>query len=368
VQSTEIDTTGNWWEYWPADPQAPGVETNMNALWPRNPVENFELSYSTITNCGCYDSAAVRPYNLKNSSIHDSTIDASSSLTKPINGTCAFLDNVDIYNNNFTVGYYTDTSSWAIELWMFRRGCEIYNNVSNGSFSITMGKETKVHDNTIVATVSNSYKKGAGIEFIGQTEGAVYNNYIENVGGYGIDVGFETHGSGEYIVRNIEVYNNMIYNPRYESIVICNLGDDRKTYHHIVENVNVYNNICDDMDSSRTYLGQINIRSQSGVTGKVTTKNISIKQNILVNSSGYAGRTNGVIANLVIDGNLFWHNYNNSWSGSTPTNTIVEDPKYLATGDRPLPYYELQEDSPMWDAFNSGVAIEPPPNVRVVKN
>jgi hypothetical protein len=376
VRSTEIGDTGNWWEYWPLDPQAPGVETNIEALWPTNPVENFELSYCNIINCGYAQLdvgqrySAVELYHLKNSSIHHNTINTEVSQGQPIKGTCAFLDNVDIYNNDLTMAYYTGAgdSSYALEVWMLRRGCEIYNNTSNGLFSITVGKETKIHDNTIIATWANQYDRGIGIEFILQNEGEIYNNYVEKAGGYGIDVGLESESSSQNrIVRNIKIYNNIIYHPFYSAIAVVNRNV--RSGHYTVENIEVYNNICDDMASPYTYTSLIIVKHRNDGAGSITTRNLTIKRNILVKASGCAGETLSGVENIAIDENLFWNNYKNSWSGSTPTNAIIEDPKFKATGDHSREYYELQPDSPMWDAFNNGeVAIEPPPNVRVVNN
>ena len=372
IGSTEIGQTAKWWLYWPSDPQAPGVETNINALWPGNPVENFELSYCNIIKCGYLvpdggtmsqrKSAAVNLFNLKNSSIHHNTVDTSNSLGQCIKGTCAFLDNVDIYDNNLTMAYYTgeSISSYAIETWLHRRGCEIYNNTSNGMFSITCGKETKVHDNTIIATWTNQYDRGIGIEFIGQCEGDVYNNYIEKAGFYGIDIGLERYSAGGgSVVRNIKIYNNVIYHPWVSAIALVN--HNIRSGSSLVENIQIYNNICDDRASPYTYTASILVKSKNEGSGTVTTRNVTIKQNILVNGSGYAGSILGKVTNLVIDGNLYWNNYQNSWKGSTTTNAMVEDPRFETTGDHSREYYKLKSDSPMWDVFNGGAYVVLPP-------
>lgn len=378
VRSTEVSSTGEWWKYWPSDPQAPGVETNIDALWPANPVENFELSYCTITNCGYRESLdsgsigdAVEPYNLKNSSIHHNIIDTTLSLGKPIQATCAFMDNVDIYNNDLTMAYYTDRASWTIELWMFRRGCEIYDNTSNAAFSITVGKETKIHNNSLVATKQYT-SIGPGIEFILQTEGEIYNNYIEKVGGNGIAIGLgKNSGSIDRVTRNIKIHNNIIYNTYASSIFVQNRNSS--SGHYTVENIEVYNNTCDGLARTHTYSGLLDVRSEMVEGGgTVTMRNVTIKRNILINSPGYAGKTEGEIINLVIDENLLWDNYRNSWSNGTLTNTTVKDPDFLAIGDRSLDYYKLQSDSAVWGAFANRPAsdnvIQPPANVRVAHN
>jgi hypothetical protein len=364
VLSNEIQSTSDWWNYWP-------IGTN----WPANPVENFELSNCIITNCGyrqAVDSGgicgAVRPFNLKNSSIHHNVIDTTVSLGKGIHGTMAFLDNVDVYDNEITTAHYTDRSIWSIELWTFRNGCEIYNNKTNTPLSITGGDGTKVHDNKIVIVPSGAYQGSIGIEFIGQSNGEVYNNYIENARHYGIDVGLEAHNVTNMVLSNVKIYKNIIYNCLGYSIGIVNLGNDNKYVNHIVENIDVFNNICDDLRSDLTYVSHIIVRSKNGDQGISVTRNINIKQNILINSPGYAGKTLDTVTNLVIDENLYWNNYKDSWMRSTTTNTIIEDPRFEASGDHSREYYNLKPDSPMWEAFNSGVAIEPPSNVRVVNN
>jgi hypothetical protein len=382
IRSTEIGQTADWWEYLPIDPQAPGVETNFDALWPANPVENFELSYCNINKCGYAKylyidrgdisrrkSAAVKPYNLKNSAIHHNTVNTLDSWGQPIKGTCAFLDNVDIYNNDFTMRYYTgeERASFTLEVWLLRRGCEIYNNTSNGMFSITYGKETEVHDNTIIATGTDQYGLGPGIEFIGQSEGEVYNNYIEKAGLFGINVGLERHSAGRgRIVRNVKICNNIIYHQWGSAIGVIN--HNTKSGDSPVENIQIYNNICDNMVSRYTYTPLIYIRSENEGSGTVTTRNVTVKQNILVSGTGYAGSSPGAVSNLIIDENLFWDNYRDSWKYNTNTNSIIENPEFKATGDHSREYYKLQPDSPMYDVFNNGVAIEPPSNVSVENN
>lgn len=362
VESTEVSHNISGGDYWPDDPQTIGTDTNIDALWPANPVENFELSYCTIINCGYRTSlssgskySAIWPFHLKNSSIHHNTINTEDSRGEPIKGTSALLHNVDIYNNDITSAYYTDRPSWAIEVWYLRNGCEIYNNTLNAPLSISSGKETKIYNNTIIATWSSEiqYIGGMGIEFILQGEGEIYSNYLEKAGYYGIVLGLESNsGNRNRTIRNVKVYNNIIYNAWSKAIYVENRNT--RTHSYTVQDIEVYNNTCDDLVSPYTYHPILHVESEATGGGSVTTDNIKFINNICTNGPGYAGKTEGTITNLSIDHNLFYNNNNDDWQGFADTNPVTTNPVFVAAGDKPA-YFKLDTGSNAIDAGTNSV-------------
>lgn len=350
VGSTQVAHSATWSLYWPKDPQAPGTDTNINAVWPTNPVEGFEFNNNTVTNCAYRESLssggfwfAVQLSQLKDSSIHHNTVDCTASYGECIGGCNAILHNVDIYNNNVSMGKYTDRSSYSIEVWLLRNGCEIHNNTSNTCFSIVYGKETLIYDNSIVVTPADSCR-GIGIECIGQTYCKTYDNYVQGTDSYGIDLGLSFRHGG-YRVINTEIYNNVVYNTDSGGICVMSQGSSSVVETTTVDGCKMYNNTVDG--GTRAY-GQIRLEQNNDV-GTGVLSNVEVKNNILTNGTGHAGKTVGSVGST-IDYNLFYGNTPNDWLSDTDTNTVIDNPDFVATGNKPTPYYTLQGVSPAIDA------------------
>lgn len=329
IKSTQIGRTANWWDYWPANSQAPGNDTNINALWPSNPVENFEFDNNTVTNC-----CAIGPYNLKNSSFHHNTIDNRNTWGWCFKGTCAFMDNVDIHDN-ILLAYrqdivYGGQTPWNVELWMHRNGCEYYSNIMNGYYSITIGKETKIYNNTIEVDPLES-NGGTAIEFNGQSYSEIYGNRI--IGSdYGVRVGTDMSDKKNWIVEHVTIRNNIIQNHRGTGIRVQ--GEGAQVEKHLtstVRYIDIIENIIDGQTS--TERGDQYYRGVFGVTltrrnnaAICNISNINVKRNIIIDMTGYAGLTEGVIDNVSIDSNNFYGNQYDSWKGSVATNTDFAKP------------------------------------------
>lgn len=363
VLSTQVAETHLWTPYWPADSQAPGTDTNITALWPTNPVENFELDNNTITDCGWKGSVdslspAVRPFNLKNSSIHDNVIDCTNSEGQPIHSCMAVLWNVDIYDNTFTMGnYYTDRSSYPLEIWL-TRSCNIYGNVSDAGFSIAYGKETKVYNNTITFSPATSYTDGnIGIEFNGQSYGYAEYNFISGAA-TGITLG-PPYAGKNWITEYTIVKNNIIYKPKVTGIQIAARGNPWSATTSTGRYLYILNNVIDGETSAER--GDAYHRGDYGIQTRETDSvgfgvldHIYIQNNIVIDITGYAGiRTDNAPSNLVIDYNQFYGNTHNDWSGDTDTNTLTSDPTFTSKGTD----YTLQAGSSAIDSgTNPGVA------------
>ena len=354
VLSTQIERTSKWWEYWPADAQAPGTDTNLDAVWPKNPVQNFQLDNNTITNCGYRNTlgsgsitGAVCPYNLKNSSIHHNKIDTTNSYGECILATSAFLWNVDIYNNVLTMSRYTDRSSYIIELWNFRNGCEIYNNTANENFSAGTGKETSVYKNTIISNPPRTNIGVLGIEFTLQTEGSVYENFLS--GGYGsqINVGITNiQGQKPYIVRNVVIRNNVIYNGYGHHATVQCYGSNNGAYSAQVNGIDILKNVFNKNRNAAYNL--VYLHQQNGSRGTCNLTDVEIKSNVMMNSLAYAGKTTGTVNGLSISKNIFYGNALNDWSGSTDQETSTMNPLFVGPEEE-YNGYALKAGSPAID-------------------
>lgn len=336
--STQIPRSIKWWEFIPSDMQTPSNNSNLNALWPANPIVNFELDHNTITNCGHRDSlssgiiyGSVYPYHLKDSSIHDNDIDAVGSKTQCIKATSALLWNVDIYNNKLSMARYTDRSSYIIELWLLRNGCEIFNNAANAGFSLAYGKESQVYRNEIIFDPVVKSGANMGIEFIGQGEGEVFENLISGAGVYGIDAGLDKNAqSKDHILRNTTIRNNVVHNTQGAGIYIMSHASSERVYSNTVENFHVYNNTIDDARYSG--YGLIRISQKNGDAGLGKMTNIKVINNLILNSPSSAGAVSGTATNLDIRNNGYWNNGTNAFSGATDKDRIISSPQLGASG------------------------------------
>ena len=348
VKSTEISITGNWWEFCPYDQQEPGNDTNLDALWPANPITNFELDNNTITKCGYRQSLGSGPishntielFNVKNSSIHDNDINSIGAKAECITGFAGLLDNVDIYNNILRMDRYTDRSSYIIEIWNLRGGCEIYDNDANSAFSICYGKETEVYSNNIRSIPQGH--DGLGIEFTLQTYGKVFGNYIEGTA-YGVCTGITRVCAG-YLEENTIIRNNVIYNIRGTGISITGTGSSGTT-----DGIEVFNNTIDTNRSTAGF-GLIRLEQQDASI----MRNIHVINNICLNAQIHPGATVGTVSNLVITNNLFWGSgIRNTWASSKAQNTVVADPEFRGPAGK-HDGYKLTASSP---ALEVGVNV-----------
>jgi len=327
IESTQIARTNEWWEYWPADPQGKGINNNINALWPKNPVVNFQFDNNTVTNC-----FAISPFNLKDSKFYKNIIDNRKTNGWTFKAVCAFLDNVDIHDNTLfgAVPRESGQTQWRVELWLHKNGCEYFNNKMNGYYSITYGKETSIYNNTIKLDPMD-HQGGTGIEFNGQSFGQIFENHIEGAY-FGIRVGTDaTCNKKDWIVENIVVRGNTIYNHKSSAIWIQAEGANLGKQHATVRNVEVYGNIIDGQTSEErgdiSYRGQYGIRIyQRNNVGTSTLSNVFVKNNTIIDINGYAGHTLGVVKDVVVDSNHFFGNKYNSWFGGIATNTETSEP------------------------------------------
>jgi len=339
-----IDFPSSSLDYWPdGDP----TDIKIKEKWMLNPITNFEFSHSVVTNCGYWNGApdtyplapSTRIFHVKDSTYHHNTI-TSDQHSFCLTSCSGFWENVEVYDNHFNGNPMGWRSDYPIEVW-YTLNCKFYRNTANGSFSIAVGKYTKVYDNTIDSLST----RGLGIEFTGQSVGEVYQNNIKG-SGYGIVVGASYgHTPHYYFVDDVEVHNNIIQDVNGNSIRIA--GDGNSGFWGRSSNIKVYNNTLDGNINS--VFPMIHIYQDDNVN----MYDIKVKNNIVVNGKGTAGWTEKNNSEAVIEtdiqNNLFYNNAYNFWSDDNPINTIIADPLFVGGND-----YHLQSSSP---AIDEGVDV-----------
>jgi hypothetical protein len=340
ISKEPFDAEG-WWDFWPADSGPLGDDSNIVALWPANPVVNFELDNNTINDCGWYGkdrTGSVNVFHLKNSTIHHNSFAMNKSrgqaiIGRGLNGLgkTALLNNVDIYNNKIDMGEkYTDTDNFMIEMWVMRNGCEFFNNQGEGWYSITVGKETTVRNNSLTISPQES-DKGIGIEFKKQSHGTVSHNYVENAK-WGIHTGYSFTGKKDWVFGNITIKENAVYNSRYYGIWVTCLGSTSKNIYAQFKNINVFNN----------YVVGNEPRGNYGISVAETTNesecllsDVNVSGNMVTGMVNAAGKTTGSVDNVSVYDNNFYNNTSNSWFGSNDTGTSTSDPGLPIPPDKP---------------------------------
>ncbi len=365
VKGTAADGL-SYYDIWPADSQQPGTDTNLDANWPADPVIDFELDHNDIINCGWksttiadYISPAVSVFHLKDSSIHDNYFDSKSSLGQPIVGVPAIFWNVDIYNNVMEMGsLYSGLadsnarrSTFPIEIWVMRDGCEIYNNTADAGFSITWGKETTVRDNTIIYPEGRApYGHDIGIEFMEQSYGLLESNLIYGAGTIGLDIG--NGGASRnvnWIREHTTVRNNVLYGTAGQAIVVQAWGPQYSSSTNTIRNMDIYNNVVVGRSGEKA-TGSIYLFQQDNA-GPSVLKDINVKNNIVMDTNSDGVWIKGTISKVIVDHNLFFNNYHDSALGVQDTNTIKTNPNIINLGGKNYGSYALQPPS---DAIDGG--------------
>ncbi|MBN1671247.1 MAG: DUF1565 domain-containing protein [Kiritimatiellae bacterium] len=312
-----------WWNYWP-----PGDLTDaaFAAVWPKNPITNFELSHCRIADCAYWSGqpetyphgSSVRLYHLKDSACHHNEI-STANHSFCMHSCCGFWESVAVHDNMLICGGFMGwRSDYPLEVWMTRH-CRIYRNTANASFSIVQGKDTDVFDNRILSPDT----RGMGIEFTGQSEAKVYGNWVEGTD-YGITVGT---AHSRFNTRNIEVFGNIVHNAGGNAIRVHGSGRKRKDgIRAHTTNVNVHHN---------TLVG--NVRGWPMIhlymDGPVDMFDVRIQNNIIYGGLGLAGwterRAPGATVRAVIENNIIFGNKDNGWRDGAPRGTIAADPMFV---------------------------------------
>lgn len=293
----------------------------------------------------------------------------------PIKGVIGINKNVKIYDNEVYMTTYTDGDHWdfAIEMWDYRGGIEIYNNYLEGSIDIggynnfASGDtyySVWIHDNTILQTEQALSENTRGIIIEGALRSEdiiIERNYIKNTC-RGIAI---TSYTANAVFKNIRISYNI-----FESLGLADSeavnskgwgiswrGDDAVVITQTSDNFEVCNNIF------TAKVGTYSTMWGLALPACVST-NTKYRNNIVLNFdyAGIYGSDWGKALTcdiLSIENNIFYGNgYSNlpRYSGITPTNNttqnnIIDDPLFVGGS----PYdYNLQATSP---AINAGLDV-----------
>jgi len=331
---------------WPDDPQEPGIDRNLDAIWPKNPIVGLEIDHNRIINCGRPTFSKSGMYggifihNLKDSSIHDNVIDNTGNYGECIFNPTAYLYNVSIFNNDLKMAGLAHSSEghrdpFTMEFWCLR-GVKIYNNTSNGGFSIATGKETEIYNNKII--MNDIHHATIGIEFKNQSHGLVYNNYIYG-GTSGIQTGCDFNGgTRKSKVHGTTIALNIIQNVLRGGIRVFSTGGSTKTY--TINGFRIYNNTI--LGNQHPEYGSIDLRQD----GYSTMSDIIIANNIIAEGNDVGGITIGTV-DAIITNNLFWNNGSkNRWNNRSDIYSLVIDPLISKVNVAGITYPFLLSTSP----------------------
>jgi hypothetical protein len=285
-----------------------------------------------------------------------------------IKGVEGYNKNVKIHNNTLSKTFTAGTTSWdfAIEIWNWLGGNEVYNNSITGSVDVGGRSNTKgtstystwIHDNTIGQNALIASENIHGILLEGECEDVIIErNYIKNVA-QGIPYGIIWATPENF--KNIRISYNILYN-----IGVADTFTDWKGWGirsqssygalHSSDNIEIWNNTI----ISHTYGGRTAMLG-IGVPSFSTATNVSIRNNIIQGFAyavyGSLGVTGASVDYLSVENNSFYQNgYSNiQYDGITPThnttqNNITTNPLFVSSSD-----FHLQTGSP---AINTGLHI-----------
>jgi hypothetical protein len=337
IKATAIQLQG--YDYWP--------NNDAQAIYPPNPppghASGCTVSNVTIRGCsGPIPTAALWVQSVEDTTFDNVVIDESAGTGGQGNtfkSWPGWMRRCTIRNSTFTVNPALSMDAITIEFFNLGEDNEIYNSTFNeGYISLVQGQGSnsawnlKFHDNRLINTMPLGYAHEIAVDHID-----FYNNYI-TVQSLGV-------WSSKYVLSNIRIRNNVIYNTKGQGIVVQNLSSNG------LESVEIYNNVIDT-----TYQDpKAGILVSLGDTASIT--NLKIKNNIILNQ-GFGVQFGGPNVRGITSPEVTYNNFFNvkthvSDGGTTSprvTNNLSVDPALTATGNRSDTYYRLRSSSPMIDA------------------
>jgi hypothetical protein len=274
---------------------------------------------------------------------------SSGGLGSAIKSWPGWIKHSVIKNSSFEVNPHPVSGSTDIspmEMWNWETDCEVYNNIfKEGFISLAMGRTNggtralNFHDNNLI----NTSPVGAGHE-LALDDVDFHDNYVT---GQALGIWAASHTYNLDGISNVRVYRNVFHKGSGQSIVIQH-GPTAVPF----DNIQVYNNVFDGTDQNWPNTGVV-ISANLG-TGNFT--NFKIINNIFLNTDygiGFNGNAS-LILNPIVRYNDFFRIgvaqiYDAGVTSPSFSNNLTVDPRFTATGNRPM-YYTLAADSSLIDA------------------
>ena len=336
--------------------------TNFTGIWLWE-VKDSRVSEATIKNCAwgssAWSSGAIDITNLERVEFDNIQVDENFGYGIKALGTNGPMHYVKIHDSNISVAPFgqwktdsgADAPNIAVEFWnVDLLGCEFYNNYVDNIISLVMDKEEwrtskgsqtiRVYNNVVdLGTRAKGY--GYALE-VSLHDIEIDHNYILK-GSHGI-VNWD---KGETMMSNWTIHHNIFYGiaDQYPAEIV-------RAQNSGLHNIKFYNNTVEFSGTRTTNL----IAVYGG-----TSENIEIRNNLIINSNtSYNYYPNkilhvekGTLTNVVFTNNFLCNQPLGSVPGKSEHNKDG-DPKLRKGGNRPLPYYLPESDSPVID---SGVDV-----------
>jgi|WetSurMetagenome_2_1015567.scaffolds.fasta_scaffold00011_26 uncharacterized repeat protein (TIGR02059 family) len=317
-----------------------------------------EFSYNTISNCAAsfpnnYQAGALHIGAQEGMLINNNTITENSRATL-YNGYCIKYYNngynrgVKIYDNVLTKAPAANNAmdwNFAIELWNWRGGMEIYNNTIYGGIDVLGGSnkgpyafQADIHNNTLGYTSLQTYNNSAtngGIYIEEDNTGPLYihHNLFRNIGTpLQVYPDYGTHVSNTYIYCNIFSGIGTTGGSDWSVLMQCAASprEDGITTNPTIDNFNFINNTI--------YTGSGGADNGLQLPDMGIATNITVRNNIFQGFAYYpvfssVGASQS-IDYLSVENNIFYGNGTNatSYSGKAPTHNTTQNNKVVIPG------------------------------------
>lgn len=340
-----------------------------------------------ISNCSTYtgdSKGALQIHNQDGLLIYNNTITCSrpdNNNGNCIDGVDGYIKNMKVYNNTLTKTMLVGTTAWdfAIEIWHWEGGNEIYNNVITGSIDVVIAYKGDsdysvwIHDNIITqpALKAKQAIRGVLLEYIA-SDVIIERNYMSNLA-EPVFVNFYDTEYGATEMNNINIRYNIIVNVGSTLSfttgwgIYCGEAPGGAT----IDNWNVYNNVIIAATTGSPTGWGISLPD-----GGVAT-NVKICNNIVQGFAGAPVRANSwggtrTFTTVDISNNIFYGNGNSNnvlivsgvvISGYTNENNLKTAPPFLSSTNYHLTADRIGKYITSGLTDKDGVTVDNPPTI-----
>ena len=339
----------------------------------------------TITNCsaritGAAQSASLYINGQSGFVLHNCDFTQNTRQSAPAgednNGNILggeWFKGLQIYDNSFIKRDVENTWNFFTELWRWRGGGAIYNNIFVGAAAMdivdvektTYAHGIDIHDNYFTTASGTSIAMppnnifAINIELRSKIDDCyIYDNYFKNVPN-GIDIDFHIYSGEGYTsvsCNNLNIYSNVFENVGMTDLqnFAISLDSDGPLTDITVTNTRIYNNTIKSIGGDQNVLAGIFMQVIGDWSDIYVQNNIVVGCASPVRIQPQGSTTPANIETLVIQNNLYYACDNdnvNFIAGITYTNAIVNTGQFVAD---PLltsaTDYHLLSGSPAIDA------------------